>query len=300
MARRPDASTSARWLAGVVVAVLAIATIVLAVVALDHVRATTPVDTPAPAPTFTFGAQSSPTPTPTPTPAVSYPRAAERYLSVGSGGMWRGVAGACGGDAPLIERSADGGRTWQDVTPNYLGIAHVASLASFAGTEAETIAAVGASCEAQALRTFTRGRFWEPYPDVLAASRFLDPADPARVVVPGGALDAPCADPRSFRAAGEIVALVCDGTPYVLGDGDAWTPLPATGAVALDVAGDQVLLATVSDECRGVQVSAHAGDGFADAVTRGCVEADAAAPLALTRDGDGVLVWAGDVVTRVP
>src|SRR3546814_11031113 len=94
--------------------------------------------------------------------------------------MWRGIAGECGAAAPLIERSGDGGQSWEDVTPGYRGIGQVISLDSFAGTEAETVARMGAGCETQALRTFTQGEFWEPYPEVLAASRYADPAEIGR------------------------------------------------------------------------------------------------------------------------
>ena len=56
--------------------------------------------------------------TPSPTTAPLYDRSQERFLSVGNGVMWRGVAGLCGDVEPLLERSVDSGETWTDVTPD--------------------------------------------------------------------------------------------------------------------------------------------------------------------------------------
>lgn len=307
MARRPPGvSTSARWLAGVLVAALAIGTIVLAVIAVDRVRSAPSTAEPGPAPSFSFGGAATPTPEPsaTPTPPASgvlaYPRAQERFLSVGSGGMWRGIAGECGGAAPLIERSADGGRSWEDVTPGYRGIAQVVSLDAFAGTEAEAVARMGAGCETQALRTFTQGEFWEPYPEVLAASRYADPAAPSSVVTPQGAVPAPCADPRSVRAAGPTVALVCEATGYVLGGDRQWVPLPTADAVAVAIGGDALVVAARAPGCEGLEISRLTGDGFAQATPLGCAAVDSAAPVAVAAAGDGALVWSGDALIRLP
>jgi hypothetical protein len=302
MARRPPGvSTSARWLAGVLVAVLAIGAIVLSVIAIDRVRSPQASAEPAPAPTFSFGgaATTEPTPSSTPAPvsAPTYPQAEERFLSIGSGGMWRGVAGECGAADPLIERSADGGRTWENVTPGYRGIGQVVSLDAFAGTEAETVARMGADCETQALRTFTQGEFWEPYPEVLAASRYLDPTAPNRLITPNGAIDAPCADPRSARAAGTTVALLCEGTAYALGSNGEWLPLPTPDAVAVAIAGNQLLIAARSTTCQGLEVSTLSGSGFSESAPLGCAAVDPAAPVAVASFDNGALLWSGDSIT---
>ena len=162
---------------------------VLAFAAYERARPAAPTGTMAPAPTFDLGVQT-PTPTPTPT-GDEVPPDRRRLLSIGSAQWWRATAGACGGAAPLIERSSDGGATWTDVTPNYLGVAQVQTLDAFSSADAEVVAAT-VGCNAQALRTYTRGEFWESYPDVLAASRFVDPKDAASVRLPGGPVPAPC------------------------------------------------------------------------------------------------------------
>ena len=307
MARRPPGvRTSTRWLAGVAVAVVAVAAIVLAVMALQHGTSRPAATEPEPVPSFTFGSPATPTATPTPStppppaPVASYPRSDERFLSVDSGGMWRGIAGECGVTAPLIERSTDGGQTWTDVTPLYRGMGQLISLDAFAGTEAEALARMGDACETEALRTFTQGRFWEPYPEVLAASRYLDPGAPTSLLTPQGPVATPCADPRSARASGATVALVCEGTAFTLGSDGQWSPLPATDAAAVAIAADAVLVATREDGCEGLQITRLSGAAFTDAAPLGCAALDPAAPLALAASGDAALVWSGDSLTRLP
>ncbi|TXK16048.1 hypothetical protein [Microbacterium wangchenii] len=306
MARRPPGvRTSARWLAGVAVAVVAVAAIVLAVMALQHVASRPAATDPEPVPSFTFGSPATPEPTPAPSatpapvPGPTYPPAEERFLSVGSGGMWRGVAGECGVIAPLIQRSTDGGQTWTDVTPLYRGIGQLISLDAFAGTEAEALARMGDECETEALRTFTQGRFWEPYPEVLAASRYLDPGDPTVLVTPQGPVETPCTDPRSVRASGATVALVCDDTAHVLGTDAQWTPLPTPDAAAVAISADAILVAARAGGCEGLAVTRFSGAGFADAAAVGCASVDPAAAVALATSGDTTFVWSGASLTRL-
>ncbi len=228
--------SAARWGAVAVLVVAALGVGALVAQAYQHATPVPHSGQAAPVPTFTLGVQ---TPTPTPTPAPVVDRATERFFTVGTGAganvWWRGVAGACGGAAPVVERSTDGGATWTNVTPP--DAAQLASIEAFDQTEADLIVGVGANCEPQALRTFTQGQFWEPNPGVLAASRFVALADPATVVTPAGPIAAPCAQAHGLRARGDLIALVCDGVAYVAG-GDAWVALPAPDAVAVAIDGD--------------------------------------------------------------
>ncbi|MCC2034066.1 hypothetical protein [Microbacterium allomyrinae] len=291
------------------VVVLAVGVGALAVLAYRSTAPQPRAAAPEPVPSFTFGSRSpSPTPTavpaPTPTPAevaaASVPdRSAERFLSAGSGAMWRGVAGACGATEPLIERSTDGGQTWVDVTPRYRGVRQMAALEVFAPTEAEMIASVGDDCATQALRTFTQGRFWDDYPDLLAAYHYIDPGDAATVVTPDGVIPAPCADARSLRAEGGLLALVCNGSAWVW-SGEIWNALPATGVIALDVAGDDVVVAySAPDSCAGVAVTRFIGAVPSGGESVGCAEgADPATPAAVSVR-DAAILWSGDTVFRL-
>ncbi|WP_460772505.1 hypothetical protein [Microbacterium sp. GXF7504] len=269
--RGPGRSGAVGWLAGVGVAVVAVIVVVLVVLALQHARGDgTTAASPRPVPTFTEATPTE-TPTPTPTPTqqpIAAPGAGERFLAVGDGAMWRATAGQCGGPAPVIERSTDDGATWEDVTPTYRGIAQVLSLDPLAGDQAEMIARMGPACEVQALRTFTYGRFWEPYPDVLAASTYIDPANTGSVIRPDGAIEAPCTAAWGLRSQAGVVGLICDGTAYRLLDDDTWEAL-APDAVAVAIADDKVVPVTA---------------------------AQATAPAAAWPVADGLLVWSGDVL----
>lgn len=290
--------TSAKWVAGGSVVVLAIVAVVLVVLAMQRVSgADAPEHTAAPVPTF--GADTSATPSPTPEPTSSaaslYDRSQERFLSIGSGVMWRGVAGACASAEPLLERSTDGGETWTDVTPRYLEIGSLSAVSAFAGAEGEIIASMGAECEVQALRTFTQGQFWAPYPDVLAASTYVDPTDAGSIMRPGGPVAAPCNDARRLRSAGGLTALVCEGVAYVLGADAAWQPLSTDSVTALAVSDGGVIVSHRTASCTGLTVTSFEDATNATIEELGCLEVtDPAAPTALIVTDDTLFAWSGD------
>lgn len=295
MARwRRGASPAQGVFAGIGITVLAAGVIALAVYALQQTGAQATAATATPQPTFSFGGPATPTPSPTSSPAVSTtPGADERFLSVGEGVLWRGTAGVCGGDAPVIELSYDSGATWDDVTPTYRGIAQLRTLSTFGGPHAEAVADLGDECETQPIRTFTAGEFWEPYPDQLATWTYIDPADAATIVTPDGPIEAPCAEPWGLRARGGVVALICDGSAYVR-DADEWMPLVQGGAAALSVnAAGAIAIAHTAATCDGVAISRFE-DGATDEI---CAEdADPQDSAALVFAGDSLFLWSGDAV----
>lgn len=292
-------STSRRWLLGVLVAVLAISAIVLTLLALDHVRTRPTNGDVAPVPTFTQLARATPSPTPSETTATltSYDRSQERFLTVSAEILWRGTAGQCGAVEPLLERSTDGGETWTDVTPRYLGIAQLVALNPFADGQAEMIALMGVNCEVQALRTFTQGQFWEAYEDVLGTSLYVDPRDPGSIVRAGSPVAAPCSDARSLHSTGTVIATVCEGAAYLLDQDATWRALPTTNVGALNVDGDDIIVAHDSDECNGVALTRFAAASGLTPEDADCADADATIPTAIAVSGDNVLVWSGETTT---
>lgn len=303
-AKRSIDRASAKWIASGAVGVLAIVAAVLVVLALQRVAGTDVSDqTPAPIPTFeatpTETTSPAPSPEPNPTATPPYDRSQERFLSVGNGVMWRGVAGRCSDIEPLLERSVDGGETWTDVTPRYLEIGSLSAVSTFAGAQGEIIASMGAGCETQALRTFTQGQFWESYPDVLAASQYVDPADAARIVTPDGPVAAPCADARSLRSAGGVTALVCEGVAYVLDADATWRPLSADGVNTLSASNRGIVVSHRTTSCVGLTITSFADATAASVEELGCQEvADVSAPTALAVTEDAVFVWSGDQIGR--
>ncbi len=285
----------ARWIAIGAVSVLAVLVGVVAMTAYERVHTATPTGQMAPAPTFTLGVR---TPTPTPTGEAALPTDQQRFLAIGETQWWRATAGACGGRAPVIERSSDAGATWIAVTPNYLGIERVLTLNAFTGADAEVVAGV-AGCNAQALRTYTRGQFWESYPDVLTASRFVDPKDAASIHLATATVPAPCGASSGLHAQGDVIALVCDGRAWSW-TGTVWEQLAPESAIAVAIDGGEVVVAHAEHECAGVALSRVAPAGAAKPVAIGCAAAvDADAALAIDVTGADVVVWSGDELVFV-
>jgi hypothetical protein len=288
---------AARWVAVAGIAVLLAAVAVLVFAALQHARPEVARGSAEPVPTFTLGVQ---TPTPTPTPTEAAPSLEQtRLLALGSEAWWRATAGSCTGPAPLIERSDDQGATWTNVTPVYRGIAQVQTLEAFSARDAEIVAGM-AGCEPQALRTYTRGEFWDSYPDVLAASRYVDPSNPGAVQLPSGPVPAPCPAAFGLHAVGDVIALICDDRAWTWSAGE-WVALAPENALAVTVDGSDVLVAHRAEDCAGVAIARVAVGAPDVASPVGCAEGtDAAAPVAIAARGDGVVVWTGDALVGIP
>jgi hypothetical protein len=286
--------------ANVAVAVLAVGALGLSLLALRHGDGDGVSSTAAtPAPTFSFGARESAEPEATSSPApapipIAAPAADERFLAVDGDEVWRATAGACGGAFPIVERSADGGGTWTNVTPP--GLTQVMALATFGVEQGEVVAASGVECAPDVLRTYTAGRAWESYPQDLSGAVYVNPTERESITVADAPVPAPCADARSVRSSRGIVGAICDGTAYALIDG-AWAEL-ATGALALDAASGTIVVAHISDACAGgAEVTRFTGTA---SETLGCIaDVDPSAPAALSVLGDDTVLWAGDTLLRL-
>lgn len=289
MARPTQPGSANRAISVLAVTVLAVGVFLLSAYALRTTGTTDSHSRADPVPTFSLGISATASPTAVGT--TGSPGSDERFLAAGTGVIWRATAGECGGAAPVIERSVDGGNTWTDVTPTYRGIAQLRSLEAFANTEAEIIADVGHDCETQALRTFTQGEYWEPYTEVLAASHYLDPDNSGQVITPDGRIDAPCEAAWGLRASGGIMAVICDGLAYIRED-DSWIELPVRQVAALSVSSDGVFLAHRVDTCQGFEATLYGRDASATSST--CIVANGTSQLAaVALSSDNPLLWTG-------
>lgn len=295
----PQAAARVAAIVGVVA--LAIGVGVLSVTALERAGGTGATGTAAPVPTFTFSDRTPSSPSPMPTgsaaPAASADVgvAAERFIAIQGAQIWRATAGNCDPAqevAPTVEYSADSGATWTDVTPP--NARQVLGVATFGEGDGEVLAATGDACDPTALRTYTAGRAWESYPDVLAASSYVSPTDRSSVIVAGAAVAAPCADARSVRSSRGQAGLICGDTAYLL-EGGQWSAL-TTDAAALDAESGTIIVAhTDVDACAdGVAVTRFTGAAGADV---GCVsEVDTGVPAALSVLGADLAYWSGGTV----
>lgn len=296
--------------------VLTVAVAALSITALRQGRGPGDVDaTAGPVPTFTYAHHTPAAPTASPVRTVSpsptasadtSPGPAERFLSVGADAMWRGTAGVCGAAAPLIERSSDGGSTWQTVTPTTKGITQLFSLTSFGGRNATAVVELGSSCAKNTLRTYTDGQFWEPYPDIFALDTYALPGERA-VMVEGKRIATPCRMPWGLRSAGGVTALVCEGTAYRL-DGQTWAAL-SPGARAVAVTSTGVYVAHTDAACAGIRITAHPTS--AAAADLGCTTLDASDAEVVALDatggtsgtsgsaGTGLALWVGNRIIDI-
>ncbi len=301
-------STPGRWLTSAAVFLIGVAAITLTVLALQHVQRTPEVRASAPvasaAPTTHTAPSRAPSATSPAAPedsnsAPPIDPAKERFLITSGSTLWRGVAGQCGTTEPLVERSADAGRTWVDVTPRYLAIGQLLGLAPFAAGEAEIVAMVGERCEVQALRTFTQGEFWESYPEALKTADYLDPNADESIVGVGGRAPAPCPDASGLKTTGTAAAVVCLGEAHVL-RGAEWSALPERAVAAVGFDGDTVVVVHAAEGCDGAAISRTAQDGTNASLIE-CV--DSATPpssAAITIYDASVIFWWRDMVHRVP
>ncbi|MDQ1218355.1 hypothetical protein [Microbacterium arborescens] len=305
MARRDlTGSPIARALSVAGVGVLALVVVALTALALQTDRGAQPAVAPTagPVPSFSFRSEGRPpaTPSPTPTAAPAASGADERFLARSAEGtLWRATAGACGAEEPVVERSDDDGTTWADVTPRSRGIGQVRALSGLSGTEAELVADL-AECAPQLLRTFTQGRSWDPYPDLLARATYPSGSAPTVLASPSGEAPLPCASPASVRVGAQQTALICEGVPYTRVGTGAFAPLPLTDAVALDVLGRSTAVARVdAGTCDGA-LSLSWVDAAGAVSAPECIPGtDPAAPAAIAAFEDEVIVWAGDTVATI-
>lgn len=293
---RSDQRSGIRGFSIAGVALLALGVSALAVMAYEHGNPEVQAETAGPAPVFTLGVQVTPTPSapPAPAPTPETPRE-ERFLAIGTSAWWRATSPACGEGEPLLERSTDAGASWSDVTPRYLDVREILALEPFLASEAEIVAARGGGCGVEALRTFTQGEFWSPYPEVLSASTYLDESTIHRRGTP---TEAPCANPHGLQAAGDTLTVVCDGRALALTDAGWWTS-PTVGVVDAAPVGEQIAVAALTDDCAGVEVSRETpGDPASESLV--CVPTDSTEiALTISPSDSGIVLWAGDVVTQV-
>lgn len=301
--RRRNTQGRRVWIA-VGVAVLAIVTIVLSVVALGQFRAApdaapTPLATPLPTPS-----DDAVTPEPTPPAPPRVVPAPVRLLgAVDAERAYRVTAGTCPEPVASAAFTSDSGATWEGM--DLVGITNSAANLAFVELDrlyASMVTLAGDTCAPQGIRTYVGGTNWETSPDVLAGAWWFDSRNPAIVHSPDGDVAAPCTV-AALAPAGEGAAVLCsDEQVFVTSDRGATWPVAATvtgaSAIARGVDGFDVLVLN-QNGCLGVQVLPLTADlqpGTAGACLSGDVgEGDAA----LSTGNDGTLwVWAGDLMAR--
>ncbi|MDY7540921.1 hypothetical protein [Cryobacterium sp. 5B3] len=297
--------------------------ILLIVLALGSNRSAATAETAAPI--ATFGASSvqptpaettAPTPTPvatatsTSTPAAStlLPVPPTRLLgAVDAKTAWRAQTGACPTAAATPELTTDSGVTWKKTDAT--GPTKVTALQRLTVTSESTVEFVGlakADCAPQFVKTFVTGDNYSSYPDKLAGTWYVDPADRATVQSPGGAKKAPCdaVVTLAVRDTKNAAALCADGRAFSTTDAAAtWSAsdtLPGTVTLT-DTTTGYLAAAVGRSGCAGVQILTLKPS--LESAVSGCYPTPSPAQslpgnVALSGASGTLWLWAGDALGR--
>lgn len=284
------------------VALFLILDIVLVALALNFAHPGTPRGTVGPIPTFT---PQTPTSTPSATADALAVPSTRVLTALDSTTAWRATTGACPSTPASPELTTDSGATWKKtdatgptkVTAIQRIIVDGKALATMVGLNQ-------ADCTPALIKTFVAGRSYAAYPNDLAGTWFVNPADRSSVHSPAGDFPSPCTTialaPRDAKAA----AILCDDyTVHMTTDAAVtWSPgVQAPGAVALASSDTGYFAAALARAgCQGVEVSEV---NASSAGTPGCYPSAANADslpenVAFSAAADSLWLWAGDSVAR--
>ncbi|MFE5672278.1 hypothetical protein ACFQ58_11815 [Agromyces sp. NPDC056523] len=238
-----------------------------------------------------------------PSPAPAGVGASRVLTAIDASSAIRATASTCP-EPTTVEVTTDGGATWAPIA------AATVSAAQWVGWDGEAFVSVlglaAEGCGPVYEQSWTSGAEWESAPGELAASWYVDPANPATLLTPAGELSAPCGAVEQLAAVdADSAALLCtDDTVHATIDGGAtWLAAagPLIGAAAISAAADGYHVVLVDQGgCVGAQLATVTlAAGVAQVgVAGGCL--DAAVPAGAVAVGIGddgsMWVWAGDRV----
>lgn len=239
------------------------------------------------------------TPSPTPSPEPHFIAAPRFLAAVNDQVAWRATEGSCGGPDAVIERTEDGGATWSQLSTAKHQVHQVMALLDPGVAIASVVGMAGADCTLGYFSSFTRGQFWEPYPQYLGGASYLDSSDSGTVHVASATATAPCADVLQLSVVDGIAAVLCTDTLFER-RGEGWVEVPVPGILAFTPTetGYTVAISSASG-CPGVAIASLASPlttGSAP-VTVGCA-ASVVAPDAVTlsQSAGSLWLWSGDNV----
>ncbi|WP_133411763.1 hypothetical protein [Agromyces badenianii] len=295
-----------RLWAGAGLIALAVVVLALTFVALTQNRSvpgagTTPGSSPSATPEATRSEPPSATPAP-----VARPLAVPGRLidAIDASSAVRAGATACP-EPTTIEVTSDGGATWETAEP--APVSEVQRVAAGDDAFVDLIGLGVEGCAPAYERSFTSGDAWQPVPEELDASWFVDPSNRAGVHAPAGDLSAPCGVVVQLAVIdANAAAVLCeDGSVHATSDGGAsWrSAAPVVGAAAIGTNGTVYRVAVVDQNgCVGAQlVELTAGDaGLVPGAAGACLAATVGAGEVAVDSvvGGATWLWAGDALGR--
>lgn len=286
----------------VLVVVLVVVDVVLVTLALSR-TAPESGGRPGPVPTFSSTPTSNdlrsssprPSATSSPSAAASADGGGARLLSAVDGvTAWRSTRSQCGG-ATVLERTTDGGVTWQQVDLDD-DVDAVYAIRALSGS-ISVVVGVGTDCE-PAVRTSTdNGKTWKAGA-VAAAGAAVTPAG---LFLKTGVAPSPCPDPREAFQGSYTTAIVCASGVVEWRQGSGvWIAVPVAGIESLTDAGNTYTVAR-SDVpgCAGISVGSLPAAAMTTSSTVsdvGCASAARGESPAISRAGQATWLWAGATV----
>lgn len=222
---------------------------------------------------------------------MAEPQISPRFLTaVSETTAWRATPGSCDGEPPVIERTTDGGETWQPLDVSVDGVRQVLALQASSEKYVAMVALVGSSCEVADLRSFTSGNFWETFAAGSERLPYVDPSDPGQVFVDGVALAVPCDFLQIAR--GTSLAGLCDRGVQSKNQAE-WNFIEVPGALALAADEDGLVAATTgSEDCKGIAV-VTIEHGHSEMI--GCLTSEShPETVSVAKTGDTLWLWSGD------
>lgn len=260
--------------------------------------------TPSPTGTPTATPTNDPTPPPVAaSPATRFVAPATDLIAV------RATAGSCGGAAPSVEFTVDGGVSW---TPSTLaaedGVAQIIAVEMVDADQVDLVVLTGASCAPSVLTTYTGGEYWQLYPNRLGEMSYLDQRDPTQIVVDGVAEVAPCPAPLELAQSANQEAVRCsDGIAAYSDEAVRWEGISPRVARAIawttPAGASEPVVAGVfegAEGCDGLNIRNVEPDGSTfDGVDQGCLAIPASPTTVALGSSESVLwLWVDDELFR--
>lgn len=235
------------------------------------------------------------TPEPSPPTPLQPPTLASRQIvAVEPGIAWRATLASCGHGGAVIERTLDGGTSWQTTAAE---IASVVRLRAAGSTSAFVVGA-GADCATALESTFDGGESWSRADTSLSTAWYLAPTDRSFVSGPRGDGPVPCGTGAVDLAAldAQRGAILCqDGSLSVSVDGGgSWSSsVSVAGGRAVAQSGSGYVVATFEGQCDQLSLYMVGAGGEADVEPFACVPTRPAAEVAVAVLDSAVWVWSG-------
>lgn len=220
--------------------------------------------------------------------------ATRQLVAVDEEVAWRSTLASCGEGVAIVERTTDGGSTWEAID---LDLSSVVRLRATSVTDAFTVGA-GVDCATTLASTSDGGDSWTRADASLSSAWYLAPTDRSMVDGPQGEAPVPCPAGAIDLAAADVQqgAVLCrDGSVAVSGDGgQSWsTTVSIAGARALAQVNGGYAVATYEGGCAALSIYNVTTEGQAQPDPFVCAPTTPSSEVAVSILGDQVWVWSG-------